>query len=121
MKNMSAVITLATIAVLLLLGIAASFIDSIPFAVIASYVVGFGCSVAFLAMFLADYGFRAPRLSAIVIREADARTELGEPAEASALRNQPDGEFRAPFDDPITMITRSTIGLRNDPATLSGI
>jgi hypothetical protein len=121
MKNMPAVITFATVAVLLLLGIAASFIDSIPFALIASYVVGFGCSVGFLAMFLADYGLRAPRLSAIVIREADERTELAEVAEASVSGSQPDWEIRAPFDDPITMMTRSTIGLMNDPATLSGI
>jgi hypothetical protein len=101
----------------LLLAIAASLFDSIPFAFIASYVVGFGCSLGFLAMFIADYGHRSPRLVEIVVREADARSELEAAAKASAAWNQPD--WGTP--DTITVDFRSAIGLRNEPNTWSAI
>jgi hypothetical protein len=117
MKNMPAIITFATVAALLLLAIAASLFNSIPFAFIASYVVGFGCSLGFLAMFIADYSHRSPRLAEIVVREADARPELEAAAKASTAWNQPDWGYR----DPITVSFRSTLGLRNEPITWSAM
>jgi hypothetical protein len=117
MKNMPAIITFATVAALLLLAIAASLIDSIPFAFIASYVVGFGCSLGFLAMFIADYSRRSPRLAEIVVRDADVATELEAAAKASPAWNQPG--WGAP--DPITVNFAATLGLRNEPNTWSAI
>jgi hypothetical protein len=118
MKNLPAITSIATLAVLLLLAVAASVIDSIPFAIIASYVVGFGCSIGFLAVFLADYDPRSPRPVAVVTTEAEARRKL-EAAMAAAAQHELDGQMDTPFGEPVTVNLLSTMGLRNDPATLS--
>ena len=62
MKNLPAIVSLSVIATLLLLAVAASFDTSIPFALIASYVVGFACAAAMLASLIVDYGQSAPTL-----------------------------------------------------------
>lgn len=115
MKNIVPITSIATIAALLLLAVAASFIDSLPFAFIASYVVGFACSASLLAVFIADYSPRSPRPIPIVSREVETRREL-EAAESSAPAQ---GRFEPSFDDQVTVNILSTVGLRNDPATLS--
>lgn len=106
MKNAPAIITFATLAVLFLLAVAASLIDSIPFAFVASYVVGFGCSAGFLSMFLADYGEASRRKVVLVPVESDvpASNEWGQ------------GDR---FPDPITVNFLPTGGFRKEPATLS--
>jgi hypothetical protein len=106
MKSLPAIISLATAAALLLLAVAASFIDSLPFALIASYIVGFACSVGFLALFIADYGPRSARPIELVIRETEAKRHIERPVAQL-------------FEDPITLNVLSTVGLQNDPATLS--
>jgi hypothetical protein len=106
MKSLPAIISLATAAALLLLAVAASFIDSLPFALIASYIVGFACSIGFLALFIADYNPRSARPIELVIRETEAKRQVERPVAPS-------------FVDPITLNVLSTLGLRNDPATLS--
>lgn len=117
MKNVPSIISLATVAVLLLLAVAASFIDSLPFAFVASYVVGFACSVGFLALFLADYGSTSPRLIAIDFKEAEAKREAA--ARATRAQRRPDPQFGAPCREPVAPELLATIGLRNDPSTLS--
>jgi hypothetical protein len=104
MKSLPAIISLATAAILLLLAVAASVINSLPFALIASYVVGFGCSAAFLALFAADYSPRRP--IEIVVKETEEKRELAWPNSSGA-------------EDSITVNFLSTMGLRKDPATLS--
>ena len=116
MKNLVPVISIATIAALLLLSVAASFIDSLPFAFIASYVVGFACSASLLAVFIADYSPRSPRPIAIVTREVEARREL---EAAQSAQGRFDAQFEPSFNDPLTVNILTTVGLRNDPATLS--
>lgn len=106
MKNAPAIITFATVAVLLLLAVAASLIDSIPFVFVASYVVGFGCSVGFLSMFLADYGESSRRQVVLVPVESDVVAKA-------------DWQAGAQFPDPITMNFISSSGFRKNPATLS--
>jgi len=106
MKSLPAIISIATVAALMLLAVAASFIDSLPFALIASYIVGFACSVGFLALFIADYGPRSARPIELVIRETEAKRQV----ETSVVQ---------PFEDPITLNVLSTMGIRNDPATIS--
>jgi uncharacterized protein (DUF58 family) len=115
MKNLPAIASIATVAVLLLLAVAASLIDSLPFAFIASYVVGFGCSIGLLAMFISDYGPSTPRPLAIVTREVEERRAL-EAARAAAAQGQP---VETAYNDPITVSWMSTLGLQNDPATVS--
>jgi hypothetical protein len=118
MKNLPAITAIATVAVLLLLAVAASVIDSFPLAYIASYVVGFGCSIEILVLFISDYSPRAPRLIAIVSREAEERRQLGA-ARAVPAQCQPEQLVETAYDDPITVNWMSTIGLQNDQATLS--
>ena len=110
MKNVSAIISIATVAILLLLAVAASVIDSLPFAVIASYVIGFACAIQFLALFIADYSPRSPRPIPIMSREAE---------ENAAAQRRVDQQADTPFSDPDTVMMLSTNRLRNGPATLS--
>jgi hypothetical protein len=113
MKTLPAIISIATVAVLLLLAVAASVIDSLPFAYIASYVVGCGCAAGLLAFFIADYGPRSPRLIEAVIDEAKALRDAE--ARAAAARRQAE----TPFDDHVTVNWLSSGSLSNDPATVS--
>jgi hypothetical protein len=115
MKNLPAIISIATVAVLLLLAVAASVIDSLPFALIASYVVGFACSLSLLALFVADYAPRSPRLIALVSSEAEEKRAR----EAAATERLLDRQADAPYSDPITVNFMATMGLRSDPATVS--
>jgi hypothetical protein len=119
MKNLPAIISIATVAVLLLLAVAASVIDSLPFALIASYVVGFACSLSLLALFVADYAPRSPRLIALVSSEAEEKRAHGAAARAAATEHLLDHQADAPYSDPITVNFMATMGLRNDPATVS--
>jgi hypothetical protein len=105
MKSLPAIISLATAAALLLLAVAASLIDSLPFALIASYIVGFACSIGFLALFISDYAPRARPIE-LVVRETEAAREAKNQAVPA-------------FADHITLNVLSTAGLTNDPATLS--
>jgi hypothetical protein len=118
MKNLTVIISIATVAVLLLLAVAASLIDSIPFAFVASYVVGFAGSIQLLAFFVQDYAPRKPRLVEVESSEAAAKRAL---EAAKALEAQWLAEQRSSgsFDEHLTVNVLSTIGLRNDHATLS--
>ncbi len=118
MKNLPAIISIATVAVLLLLAVAASVIDSLPFAFMASYVVGFACSVQLFAMFVQDYGPRGPRLVESVSVEASARRDL-EAAKAAEAEWRLERRDAGACCDPVTVNVLSTLGLRNDDATLS--
>jgi hypothetical protein len=119
MKNAPAIITFATLAVLLLLAVAASIFDSIPFVFIASYVVGFGCSVGFLTMFIADYAQRTPRLIVLEVSRADRARERQAARRAASIESMLDQDPSGQFSDPITMNFLSTAGLRKGPSTLS--
>jgi predicted O-methyltransferase YrrM len=117
MKNLPAIVSIATVAVLLLLAIAASFIDSLPFLFIASYVVGFGASIGFLALFIADYAPRSPRLIAIEVRQDE--TQRASAAKAVRSQHWLDDQGGS-FIDPITVNLLATLGVRSD-STLSTI
>jgi hypothetical protein len=115
MKNVTAIISIATVAVLLLLAVAASFIDSLPFALIASYIIGFSASIGFLALFIADYGERGPRPIPVVIKEDEPQRQLEEKAADS--REWIGSQGSTPFNDPITVNLMSTLGMRDNSAT----
>ena len=106
MKNVPAVISLATIGALLILAVAASVVDSIPFAVVACYIIGFSGSLAFLATFIADYSPRSPEPVKLVAEEAAAGRWTGVPTDAA-------------LGEEVTVSILSTVGMEPDPATLS--
>src|SRR5665213_3820370 len=102
MKNLPAIISIATVAVFLLLAVAASVIDSLPCAFMASYVVGFACSIQLFAMFVEDYGPRSPRLVESVSIEVSASRDLAA-AKAAEAEWQLGSRSEGAFSDPVTM------------------
>lgn len=118
MKTLPAIISIATIAALLLLAVAASVIESIPFAYIATCVIGFAVALELLALFVADYGPQPPRLIAVEQEKAQAEREAA--ARASETRRRIEREVNSPaFNDEASVNWVSTAGLRNEPSTLS--
>lgn len=118
MKNLPAIASLSTVAILLLLAVAASLYASLSFAFVASYVVGFSCATGMVASLIWDYGPRSPRPIELPVRYAEPRRarEVSEAASAEPCVNFPAAR---PRDEAITDDLMATIGLRNDPATLS--
>jgi hypothetical protein len=106
MKNVPAIISLATIGALLILSVAASLVESIPFAVVACYIIGFSGSIAFLAIFVADYGSRSSEPIKIVVKDAASERWTEVPADAGL------GEH-------LTVSIFSTVSINEDPVTLS--
>lgn len=106
MKNAPAIISLATVGALLILAVASSLFDSIPFALIACYIVGFSGSIAFLATFMADYGPRSPGPIRIVAEDPASDRWTEAPTDVA-------------INEQLTVSILSTLGLRDAPATLS--
>jgi hypothetical protein len=117
MKSLPALISLATAAVLILIAIAASFIESVPFALIASSVIGVGTTFAFLALFAADYG-PPPRVLRVVDPE-ESKRELDALLRMAAARDRSEPEIAPALADEITVNFLSTVGLDRQPSTLS--
>jgi hypothetical protein len=115
MKSLPAVVTLTTVAILLLLAVASSFFPDLPFTPIASCVVGVSCAVGVVASFVADYGPGSTRPIAIRVRETQLQDEPALAARRRSLGRQID-----PRPDIVAVNDlMATIGMRNDPATLS--
>jgi hypothetical protein len=117
MKSLPALISLATATVLIVVAVAASFINSVPFTLIASYVVGIGTSLAFLALFAADYAPQ-PRILRVV-DPAESKRELEALLRAAAAGDRSEPEIVPVFGDEITVNLLSTMGLHREPSTLS--
>jgi len=118
MKSLPAIIALSTVAILLLLAVAASLIASISFAYVASYVVGFSCAAGMVASLIADYGPRSPRLIALPVRDTEpvCVSEFAEEASDETWAILPAAR---PRDEAILERLTASIGMRSDPATLS--
>jgi hypothetical protein len=117
MKSLPALISLATVAALIVVAVAASLINSVPFTLIAAYVVGIGSSLTFLALFAADYASQ-PRLLRVVDPAASKR-ELEALLRAAASRERRDVAVAPAARDEITEKLWSTLGLDREPSTLS--
>jgi hypothetical protein len=106
MKHLSSIISLFAIASLAVLAVASALGVSSPSWSVASRMVGLSWAAGVLAIFVTDY---APRRSCSVsaaVRTAEAQRE-DVPAKAR------------PLADAATTGVMATLGLANDPATVS--
>ena len=106
MKNLPAYIALTALAALVLLAVVSSVVASVPFVLPAAYIVSAACSLGLVGLFLGDYAHRTPQLdlSPEKVRQTHFEPELSEAREVAPL---------VPRD------LLSTLGIRNDPETLS--
>ncbi len=106
MKNLPAYISLTALAALVLLAVVSFVVDSIPFVLPATYIVCAACSLGLAGLFIGDYSNRTPQLdlSPEKVRQAQLEPAYQEAREVAPL---------VPRD------LLSTMGLRNDPETLS--
>ena len=106
MKNLPVLIALTALAALVLLAVVSSVVDSVPFVLPATYIVSAACSLGLVGLFIGDYANRSPQLnlSPEQVQQARARPDPQEASEVVPL---------VPGD------VLSTLGIRNDPATLS--
>jgi hypothetical protein len=103
MKSLPALIALTALAAIVLLAVVSSVVASVPFMPIAAYIVSGSCSMGLVGMFLNDYTRRTPQIDL-------------SPEKVCQPRNQPSQrEARAMAPGAVW----STMGIRNDPATLS--
>lgn len=97
MKSIPAYIALTALAALVLLAVVSSVVTSVPFVMPATYIVSAACSLGLVGLFLGDYARRAPQLNLAPEKVREVRVV-------------------APV---VPRDLLSTMGIRNDPATLS--
>ena len=116
MKTLSCIISVAALAGLVLLAAASVLGLSFPFALVASQVVGFSSAAGVFAFFLRDYAPRGRRYDAVKVRKPAAhRQETFAPGRRGARSGA--GEYYHSVAEGALL----TLGLRNDPATLSRV
>jgi len=106
MKNLPALIFLATLAALALLAVVSSITAAVPFLPIAAYIVSGASSLGLISVFLSDYS-------------RDSRRYDESSAEARQPRVQPN---QRGAHDVAPMARREiwpSLGMPNDPVTLS--
>lgn len=114
MKNLPCIIFLSAIASLLLLAVACSLGAPIQYWYVAARILAVSGAAGMLAIFLADY---APRPSYHV-----GALQTAEPAPAArvvASRSRVGRSSERPFDITVVEGAMATLGLRNDPVTVS--
>ena len=106
MKNLPAYIALTALAAPALLAVVSFVVASVPFVLPATYIVSSACSLGLVGLFLGDYSHRTPQLnlSPEKVRQAQLEPVYQEAREVAPL---------VPRD------LLSTLGIRNDPETLS--
>jgi hypothetical protein len=118
MKNLPCIIFLATLASLVLLA-AASFAGlSFRFLHVALTVVGFSGAAGVLALFLVDYGPRRP-LDRPAVSIPETKRETAPAAAAGFDQRRVVLRTKRPSAGSLAGGAFATLGLRNDPATLS--
>ena len=106
MKNLLGIISLFAIASLAVLAVASVLGFSSPSWSLVTRVVGFSWAAGVLAMFVTDYAPRHSYNVGAAVRTAEAMPEVV-PAKAR------------PYADAATAEAMATLGLANDPATVS--
>ena len=119
MKNLPAIVVLSTVAILLLLAVAASLVPSLSFASIASYILGFSCAAGTLAFLVADYGPGSPRPIAVPARNPEAEGVRESTVKAGPYGRRVTRAVKESQDEAATEDLMASIRMRNDPATLS--
>lgn len=110
MKNLPCIIFLSAIASLLFLAVACSLGAPVQYWFVAARILAASGAAGMLAIFLADY---APRPSYQV---GAARTAKPAPV---ASRSRPVCSGERPYDITVVEGAMATLGLRNDPVTVS--
>lgn len=119
MKNVPCIIFLSAIASLLLLAVACSLGAPIQYWFVAARITAVSGAAGMLAIFLADY---APRRSYHVgraLRIAESAPAIVPAVHAVARRGRLVRSSERPFDITVIEGAMATLGLRNDPVTVS--
>jgi hypothetical protein len=115
MKNLPCIIALSTIISLALLTACAVLGVSLPYAGIASDILGISCCAGVAAFFVADYTPNRSR-PYIDLGVAEPKREV---ALAPVRQRYVPRPIELPVDDEITVNLMATLGLRREPATVS--
>ena len=115
MKNLPCIIASSALISLVLVTIAASLIDSFPYVLVVTHIIGFSGGAGLLSLFLADY---APRSCDAEVPAAQTERKV-KPVAPPVVRQRgmvvsTDHPFGALTDEAM-----ATLGMCNDPATLS--
>jgi hypothetical protein len=118
MKNIPYVIAFSAFIGLVLLAVFAAMGISLPFAYIASDIVGFSCAAGVLSFLIMDY---APRggYQPVDIRVVEPKLEIVRADPPAADTCGVPVPIEVPFYDEVTLNLMSTFGASNDPATVS--
>ena len=119
MKNLPCIIFLSAIASLLLLAVACSLGAPIQYWFVASRIAAVSGSAGVLAIFLADYAPRRSYRVAGAVRTAESAPAIVPAARAVASRGRLVRSSERPFDITVVEGAMATLGLRNDPVTVS--
>jgi hypothetical protein len=106
MKNLPVLIALTALAALVLLAVVSSVMASVPFVPVATYIVSAACPLGLVGMFIGDYTRRAPQVDL-------------SPEEVRETRFAPGHRETREVAPVVPMDVLSTMGIRNDPATLT--
>jgi uncharacterized membrane protein len=115
MKNLPCIISLLTIVSLALLAACAAISISLPYATIASGIVGISCSAGVFAFLVADYVPNRTR-PPIALGVAEPEREV----EPASVRQRPVSRLiDLSLDEELTVNLIATLGLRRESATVS--
>ena len=116
MKNLPCIIFLSAIASLLLLAVASALGVSIAYWSVAAHIGAFSGAAGVLAIFLTDYAPRRGYNAGPALPNAEAATALGV---TRTVRSRLAPANERPLDVTVIEGAMATLGLRNDPATVS--
>jgi hypothetical protein len=113
MKNLISIVSLTGLASLVVLAVLAAFDVSLPYACIASDVIGFSAGAGVLAFFVADYAPSRPLIDLQAVQ-----VERNALASARHLEVNPDPVDMA-FDPNATLNWLGSSSMEQEPSTLS--
>jgi hypothetical protein len=115
MKNLPCIVTIATLVSLAFLAAAAACGVPLPYASLASDIIGFSCCAGVVAFFAMDYSTDRSRNRAYFEPVAAKREVI--PATVGRARNLE--AISLPVDTDITINLMATLGSWSEPATVS--
>jgi hypothetical protein len=115
MKNLPCIVTLATLVSLAFLAVAAVFGVPLPYASIASDIIGVSCCAGVLAFFAMDYSTDRSR-NRVAMPALESKREVIPAAVGRARDLVP---IPVPVDTDITLNLMATLGSWSEPATVS--
>ena len=119
MKNLTALISLVAIASLAVLAVASVLGFCSPSWSVASRMIGLSCAAGMLAMFVTDYAPRRPYGVSAVARAAEAKREYVPVVRAAVSQQRMVPAKARPFWGAAPAGALATLGLTNNPATVS--